>query len=383
MKMRRFLSLPSLIVIVAAATTLPYPARSEDMGEAPGLIVFGRVFWPGVEWFPSGSVLAARDARFADVVQRVPISPEGRFVLSLEPGEYYLMAAVDLDSDGKLSSGDGIGFYGVGGADQAPKPLAVSAAAPMEDVVIRIVFQAGEGGKLRAAEVGASVGCGTVTGTIEPGEGVCFVVFWPTASRYVGFALPVEGTSISGRLQAGQYFVGVAGDPGSEGVVRTLNWAGEGDRPLIVTVHPRGTLTLARLVSESYLDPERAAAAGLPSALGLARVEPMPDQPELQAWRTLLFADPQLQRLVFTAWLWREVWIAAVPATYYLLCGADLNGDGVLGPGDLLATTGAGTERIGFISLQAGRRSSCSTQNLRRRAAPPHKKSLSTKNENP
>jgi len=66
-----------------------------------------------------------------------------------------------------------------------------------------------------------------------------------------------------------------------------------------------------------------------------------------------LFADAKLSQIVVTANLWPEVLVALSPATYYLVCGLDLNEDGRIGPGDLLATTGEGTE-ASPVSVRAG-----------------------------
>jgi hypothetical protein len=53
--------------------------------------------------------------------------------------------------------------------------------------------------------------------------------------------------------------------------------------------------------------------------------------------RLLLFADPKLRSLVASTWVRAGSWVAIRPATYFALCGIDVNGDGRLGPGDKLA----------------------------------------------
>ncbi|MFQ6096195.1 MAG: hypothetical protein ACE5O2_00605 [Armatimonadota bacterium] len=109
--------------------------------EMPGILE-GRVVWPNGR-IRGGTVNVFRDPALLDHVATVDCAREtGRFVLALPAGEYYLMAGVDADGDGRVSPGDGIGMYGaddlLGGAKK--RPLRVDSGALVTHV--RIVVSA-------------------------------------------------------------------------------------------------------------------------------------------------------------------------------------------------------------------------------------------------
>ena len=103
-------------------------------GSGMPAMIEGRIVWPGAPeppnggpawpWragasrvgdgaAPHGSVNVFRDPAFLDHAATVQCDPAtGRFVLALPEGDYYLMAGVDADGDGRVSPGDGIGMYG-------------------------------------------------------------------------------------------------------------------------------------------------------------------------------------------------------------------------------------------------------------------------------
>ena len=343
---------PQLVAAVIVATwtlALPY-AGAEDARE-PNLIVFGRVVWPGLAWFPRGAVSAARDLRFTEVVATAPISPEGRFILALPAGDYYLRAVVDVNADGKVSRGDGIGFYGVTSPKNRPRLLSVQPDAPMEQVVVHVVFQLDDNGKLRQAVRGASAGCGRIVGKVDSAGPNDFLVLWGTASRYAGFAAPL-GTdgAFNIHVEAGVYWLAVAHVDNAHRRIEAVHLLANPNKPgeaFRAQVLPQSVSKLGTL---RVCDDDAANKTAIPSGMGLARLEIAAGAGKVNAWRVMLFATQDLDGLMLRTWLWKGMWLALRPATYYILCGADLNADGVLGPGDALATTN-GSGRLGFVSV--------------------------------
>ncbi len=344
-------------LVLLGLSPLPHCA-AEKADKEPTLIVFGRVVWPGLAWFPGGAVAAARDLKFRDTVATAPLSPEGRFVLALPSGEYYLRAVVDLDADGKLGPGDGVGFYGVRTAADRPRRLDVRPEAAMDTAVVPVAFQIGQDHRLHRAAVGAVAGCGRVVGRLASENERTFIVLWPAGSRYAGYAVPVgDDGRFEARVAAGVYSLGVvavAADGAK--VIRALQAAGASGGT--VRVLPQRTVDLGEVKAKAEAEgsgqgDDEASGFALPEGLGLARLEIAAGGPDAQAWQVMLFANEQLGGLMLKAWLWRGVWLALRPATYYVLCGSDANGDGVLGPGDVLATA-RGQGRIGFVSVRPG-----------------------------
>ncbi|RKY00933.1 hypothetical protein DRP77_10600, partial [Candidatus Poribacteria bacterium] len=95
-------------------------------GEAPKVVLEarsaelrGKVIWKGVS-FDRCVVQAYRDPTFTKAVDAVGTSPDGSFTMLLPPGEYYLLAEVPLDGDGKYSAGDGLGASGTDDLTERP-----------------------------------------------------------------------------------------------------------------------------------------------------------------------------------------------------------------------------------------------------------------------
>ena len=117
-------------------------------GEAPKVVLEarsaklrGKVIWEGVS-FDRCVVQAYRDPTFTKAVDAVGTSPDGSFTMLLPPGEYYLLAEVDLDGDGKYSAGDGLGAYGTDDlTERPPQKLELKAGSnPEVRIEISAVF---------------------------------------------------------------------------------------------------------------------------------------------------------------------------------------------------------------------------------------------------
>jgi hypothetical protein len=329
------------------------------------LLVAGRVIWEGVPWLPGGGVSCARDPRFAQLVASAPLAADGHFVLLLPPGRYYLRAVVDLDADGKLSAGDGLGFYGVRAMQDRPAELAVAPESQAALVHIAITFQYQPDGRLRKALTGPEAGMAVATGRLEGAQGPAYVLLWPLPPARFGFAAPVasEG-SFTVRALAGDYLVLAAADANSDGLLQPNEpaacWQDDQGRARVLRLYPQSTAGLGTLgLSSPFKRPGQVVrgAEELPwpltqwPALVFLKLAAPPAQP--CASQVFLFADPQLRNLFASTWLLPEMGLVAPPANYYLLAVFDLNHDARLGEGDLLATVGA-QKKAGAVSWAPG-----------------------------
>ena len=67
-----------------------------------------------------GVIQVFREASLLGEVVQVEVDEEGKFSLQLPPGDYYLIAYIDADGDGKYSLGDGLGGYGTADITTVP-----------------------------------------------------------------------------------------------------------------------------------------------------------------------------------------------------------------------------------------------------------------------
>lgn len=332
---------------------LPHSATADDAGSVANVpVIGGAVEWPGVDWFPGGRVVAAKDARFTKAVAVAPVTDDGHFILPLSPGKYYLMVTVDLNADGKPDAPDGLGFYGVEKESDRPKALSLTKNAEGAIITIHITFQFAEDGKLREATVGEKVGRASLSGTISRGAHTSksFVVAWPEDDGVLGAAAPLAADGFfSMTLPAGRYVIFAVTDDNANGAIDSGDAACvalDKGKPAVFQLLPGEKTTLPRMALDGKWHGEKAIVQGgatvkLPVSSRPAIVQIKPAQADAgdgSGWcRLLLFADAKLRSLVASTWVHPEGWLAIRPATYYALLGFDLNGDGLLRPGDKLA----------------------------------------------
>lgn len=346
--------LAALVIISLHWAQPQQPAAHQP---STGLILLGRVVWPGLETYPAGAVTIARDRKFAQVVQTVPIARDGRFVAIVDPGNYYLRAVVDLDSNGKLSEGDGLGFYGSKSPDTPPARLDMSPEAEAKPAVIPVIFQFGPALKLKPARTGPRAVLGCVQGRCQPPDSPAYVMLWPAhAAAWCGYATRVgqEGT-IRVRAPAGSYVVLAVVDADADGVVEAgepSTWVrADQGTPARISVRAGHSRQIDLPERWQPWDPngfsKRAAFLSspklpwmTPAVLDLR----VPTSAPLAMRRLLMFADRQMTTLVRAIWLAPDTLLAVRPATYYVMCGIDVDDSGFLGRGDSLAFTAKAAE---------------------------------------
>jgi uncharacterized protein (DUF2141 family) len=356
-----------------ALLSVPVVAQT---GAPFGPTVMGRIVWPGQD-VSRAQVLIFSDQALTKLVDRFAAGGEkGAFVLILDPGEYYLMGVVDVNANGKLDTGDGVGFYGVPGPgkpEQERKPVKVAADSIIHDVVIAITARRSEDGKwvpiegstlveLPKPEGIPAVVAGAVTGA-DAVKAPLFVLILAAAERRPAglVAIPAGERTFDFTVPPGDYEVlviaDVSGDeklgPGDAvGAYGVADWAkppAELPKLTLASDARVGGLEIAlngRLAAEGLVNPPEGAGAlrldlaTLPAIIAGAVPYAAAG---LKPVQVRLAADPGMsQPLAATdckpgsgAFA-----IAVAPRTYYLTAMVDENGDGKLGPGDAIGFYG-------------------------------------------
>ena len=75
--------------------------------------ITGRIIWDGHD-LSHANVSAYRDEKLRELyISGIPKRSDGQFTLSVEPGQYYLVAYVDVNKSGNFDAGDGLGIFGI------------------------------------------------------------------------------------------------------------------------------------------------------------------------------------------------------------------------------------------------------------------------------
>ncbi len=75
--------------------------------------ITGRILWDGHD-LSHANVSAYRDEKLRELyISGIPQLGDGRFTLNVEPGQYYLVAYIDVDKSGNFNVGDGFGIFGI------------------------------------------------------------------------------------------------------------------------------------------------------------------------------------------------------------------------------------------------------------------------------
>lgn len=114
----------------------------------------GKVRW-AEQSFKGGVIQAAREAALFKEGYQTRVSEDGEFSLQLPPGDYYLMANIDVDGDGGYSLGDGIGGYGTADIARIPPSALTVTAGTNPSITIFVSARYNETGQLEAIAEGA------------------------------------------------------------------------------------------------------------------------------------------------------------------------------------------------------------------------------------
>ena len=130
------------------------PAEKVDSAGTATAQVAGKVRWTGNS-LKGGVIQAFREPALLKEVHQVAVNEEGTFSFQLPPGDYYLIASIDADSNGRYSSGDGLGGYGTADITTAPPSALSVVAGPNPEITIFVSARYNADGQLEAIAEGA------------------------------------------------------------------------------------------------------------------------------------------------------------------------------------------------------------------------------------
>ena len=147
------------------------PVAEIDTAGTATAQVSGEVRWAGHS--SKGSVIQIyRDATLLQQVYQVAVNENGKFSLQLPPGDYYLMANVDLNGDGRYSPGDGLGGYGTADIATTPPSALTLAAGTNPDIQIFVSARYNTDGQLEAIAEGA------IDLSLDSSSGISGQIWW-------------------------------------------------------------------------------------------------------------------------------------------------------------------------------------------------------------
>ncbi|MFQ5808777.1 MAG: hypothetical protein ACE5JM_04070 [Armatimonadota bacterium] len=391
-------------VVIPVIATLDADGKPGPLQEgalpvhAPPMIL-GAVVWPEHD-LRNARVRLFTDERLSKVAyESPPAEAGGSFAIVADPGTYYACVTVDVDGDGKFGPGDAVGYHGVTDmtdASQRPQPITIGPGHPTPHLVIPVSAVLTEGGKLQAVEVPESVSgaarptapSGRVSGTVVwPGhtlERAWVVAASSPRLRDIVAAAAPDATSgaYTLALPPGEYVVAALMDANGSGRLDAGDCIGfrGGETP----VDPEALLNPIRVEAEQttaaaqlHIVARLAEDGGVvplagewrggpvtkvdPAALpALVRGRVLWEGKALKQGATTFFRNKELSQVAAVVPLGPGGTLATVlpPGTYYLMGGADMDGDGAMSAGDGLGIYGAG--RVGAaderkpVSLEAG-----------------------------
>jgi len=376
-----------LDVIIPVIATIgpdgkPQPLQQSALPAHAPPMILGAVVWPGHD-LRQARVRLFTDQGLSNVAyESPPVEAGGSFAIVVDPGTYYACVTVDVDGNGAFGPGDGIGYCGVTDmtdAAQRPQPITVGPEHGTPHITIAVSAVLTDEGKLRAVEVPEDVGGAGAPPTAS--AQVAGAVMWPghalERAWVVGASSPrlrdivgvaraaaKSGTYTLG-LPAGEYVLVALVDVNGSGrldVGDCIGFCGRGPIP-----EPEALLTPIRVEADKpitdanvHIVAQLTDDGGVVPLAGGAQVAPVAKldvaaMPALVSGR-LLWQDKAIKQGTITFFRNRELsQVAAVvpvgaggvfaavlpPGAYYLMGGADMDGDDAMSPGDGLGLYGA------------------------------------------
>ena len=129
------------------------PVKGIDLVGTATAQLNGKVRWTGKS-LKGGVIQVFREASLLGEVHQVEVDEDGKFRLQLPPGDYYLIAYIDADGDGKYSLGDGLGGYGTADITTAPASALTVSDGTNPEIIIFVSARYNAEGQLEAIAEG-------------------------------------------------------------------------------------------------------------------------------------------------------------------------------------------------------------------------------------
>ena len=326
------MTLAAMLPLCAAAQDAEPPVEQEQQQPAEPQAILAQAYWPGQD-LSNTFFRVFSDAALREVIDVFRAAgPDGLALLLLPPGQYWIMAVVDVNDNSVPDTGDGIGFYGVNeiSAEARPTPLEV-AAGKADSITIPILVRLNDQMRMEPLPWTQAGLPGIVTGAVpELREHGGVVVLLPVEGDGVPTAAPLDAEGgFTVTALAGSYRLIAAS--GADAAVAV---GGSDEEPIIVAADAELHLG-AIAISEGPLPADA-------PALMAGRVTGTPAAQEGGRTTIALFADEAMQQQVLVLEATPEGRFAAVlaPGSYYLRAIVDRDGDDLLSVGDLLGFHG-------------------------------------------
>lgn len=337
--------------------------------------ISGEIFWEGHK-LTQTNVSVYRDEKLKDLYTS-GISQQGKFSLRLEPGNYYLVAYVDVDQSGKFDEGDAYGVLGVKkweDESQKHQVVNIKANAELKGIKIHItarlqrigeelklvpekLYQPSEFKKFTTELSQATAGCrGTLILTEEskPNVQMIVIAYTDTSWKYqAGISIVDPDTTVwELRLKPGKYYLMAVVDKNRSNKldtgdtygfygVKDINKRGAFPKPVLVKRHTF-TENLEIKVSATYTKKDEKNQQSTSQISG--RIVPMPQNAtrvQVEVYTSSALVNPIA---TMTTDKDGQFTIKLPVGEYYLIANHDVDADGKYSEGDRLG--GFGTDAI-------------------------------------
>ncbi len=155
------------------------------------------------------------DPTFVAPVASTETAPGGAFRLALPPDEYYVLANLDVDKDGRYSKGDGLGGYGTIDITKQPPTALTLAEGETQEIEVVISARYDDDGRLHATppSIEAHIEQGSIAGRIVWDghtfqRGILTLSYAPDFSSPIAMPMTVSGDgSYQVNVLPGSYYV--------------------------------------------------------------------------------------------------------------------------------------------------------------------------------
>ncbi len=172
----------------------------------------------------TGRIEVYSDPALVVPVASAETAPGGAFRLALPPDEYYVIANLDADKDGRYSKGDGLGGYGTIDITMQPPTVLTLAEGETQEIEVVISARYDDDGRLHATPPGieAHIEQGGIAGrivwdghTVE--QGILTLSYAPDFSTPIAMPITVSGDgSYRVSVLPGSYYVMVVVDANND-----------------------------------------------------------------------------------------------------------------------------------------------------------------------
>lgn len=368
----------SINISAQQSTKIVPPPGSENLKPALkgfNATITGEIVWEGHK-LTQTNVSVYRDEKLKDLYTS-GISQQGKFALRLEPGNYYLVAYVDVDQSGKFDEGDAYGVLGIKkweDESQKHQSVDIKANAELKGIKIHItarlqrigdelklvpekLYQPSEFKKFTTELSQATAGCrGTLILTEEakPNVQMIIIAYTDTSWKYqagISIADP-DTTAWELRLRPGKYYLMAVVDKNRSNKldtgdtygfygVKDINKRGAFPKPVLVKRHTF-TENLEIQVSAAYTKIDEKNQQRTSQISG--RIVPMPQNAskiQVEVYTSSALVNPIA---TVTTDMDGQFTIKLPVGEYYLIANHDVDADGKYSEGDRLG--GFGTDAI-------------------------------------